>query len=154
MPRADTLAYLASSPVTKKKKFYNIDTWTVDECRRFVVDAEWEPVVEAEEDLFGRVDGAAHQLELEARVFVVADDAENDELGSNRKRKGDHGQLAVISGIAYGQVEVGEVDDVVVLLALLVEEPVGNVKNIFYLSLTLVLKSYGVMSLVSFFRLV
>jgi hypothetical protein len=138
--------------VKKKKKFYNIDTWTVDESRRFVVDAKREPVVKAEEDLFGRVDGAAHQLELEARVFVVADDAENDELGSDRKREGDHGQLAVISGIANGQVEVGEVDDVVVLLALLVEEPVGNVKNFFYLSLTLVLKSYGVMSVVSFFR--
>ena len=39
------------------------------------------------------------------------------------ERKSDHGQFSVVSRISCGQVEVGEVHDVVVLLALLVEEP-------------------------------
>ncbi len=29
MPETNALAYLASMSVTKKKKFYKIDTWTV-----------------------------------------------------------------------------------------------------------------------------
>ena len=93
----------------------------VQEGWRFVVHADRITVVVTQVERFFS-EWTTHQLEFQARVFVVRHDAEDDELGADRQRQGDHGQLSVVSGVSSGQIKVGEVHDVVVFVALFVEE--------------------------------
>ena len=72
---------------------------------------------------------ATHELKLETGILVVADNSENDESGLDAQGQGDHGQFSVVPRVSGGQVEVGEVHHVVVLLALFVEEP-GTIERV------------------------
>lgn len=91
------------------------------EDRRLIVHARRESVIIAQQRLDRRL-LAAHQLELQARVVHVAHYTQNNVSRAHVLGQSDHRQFAVITRIPHCQVEVGRVDQVVLVLVLPVEE--------------------------------